>query len=309
MLRLEIASIRLNVNETRRQKLKEMKKQVRRDASRILFCTIAGVIMSVNIRTFVHTGGLLPGGFSGVTILLQNIFQRFLGLQIPYGAFYFLLNFVPALISFKYIGKKFTLYSCITILINSVATDIIPVKVITYDVLLISIFGGMINGFAISLCLKAGATSGGTDFIAIAVSEKYGIDFFNYILAFNAMVLACDGFLFGWDKALYSIIFQFTSTEVIHICYKRYKKNTLLIVTDYPEDVTNVIYKTTGHGATDVHAVGSYDNEPRTMVYSVISSEDLKKVIKEVRDVDSKAFINVMNTEALYGKFWMRPND
>ena len=87
------------------------------------------------------------------------------------------------------------------------------------DMLLISVFGGIINGFSISLCLIAGATSGGTDFISIAISEKYHVDAFNYILIFNAVMLTADGFIFGWEKALYSIIFQYTSTQVINLIY------------------------------------------------------------------------------------------
>ena len=153
------------------------------------------------------------------------------------------MNSVPIVIAFKFIGKKFTLYSCITILLVTFLTDIIPVYAITYDVLLISIFGGLINGFAITLCLKADATTGGTDFIAIAISERFGIDSFNYILFFNAIILTIDGYIFGWDKALYSIIFQFSSTQVIHILYKRYKKNTLLIVTQKPKEIADMIYE------------------------------------------------------------------
>ena len=73
-----------------------------------------------------------------------------------------------------YRGKKFTLYSCLCIVLTSVLTDLIPGIAITSDVLLISIFGGIINGFAISLCLLTGSTTGGTDFISIYLSEKKG---------------------------------------------------------------------------------------------------------------------------------------
>lgn len=92
------------------------------------------------------------------------------------------------------------------IVVSGILTDIVPSFPMTQDILLISIFGGLINALAISLCLFANATSGGTDFIAIFLSEKYGIDSWNYIFAGNVVILGIAGALFGWDKALYSII-------------------------------------------------------------------------------------------------------
>ncbi|SKC08677.1 Uncharacterized membrane-anchored protein YitT, contains DUF161 and DUF2179 domains [Lachnospiraceae bacterium] len=289
--------------------MKDSEKIVLRDIKRILLCIVAGVIISINLKSFVHAGGLLPGGFSGLTILIQNLAERFLSLELPYGPIYLALNALPIVISFRAIGKKFTLFSCITIVMTSVLTDMIPVQPITYDVLLTSIFGGLINGVAISLCLKADATSGGTDFISIYISEKYGLDAWNYILIFNACVLAVNGALFGWDKALYSIIFQFTTTQAIHGLYKRYWKNTLLIVTDKPKLVTDAIYRLTKHGATDISGIGSYQETPRTVVYSVVSTTDLKKVICEVKQIDPCAFINVIKTDQVEGRFTLPKTD
>ena len=276
---------------------------------RVPGCILAGTIMAINYRTFVHTGGLLPGGFAGVTFLLQNVFQRFFNFDLPYAPVYLLLNFFPIMLGYKKIGKKFTIFSCVTIVVSAVLTDIIPIHVITYDPLLISVFGGLINGFAISICLHCQATSGGTDFISIYISEKYGIDAWNYIFYFNMAILGIDGILFGWDKALYSIIFQFTSTQILTILYKRYRKNTLLIVTNYPDEVAQTISEITTHGATDIDAYGSYSNDHRTLVYSVVSEEELNRVVSRVETVDPEAFINVIRTERLIGKFNMRPTD
>ena len=164
---------------------------------------VASVIMAVNIRSFVDAGGLFPGGFNGLTLLIQRSAQQFCGLTLPFSLINFLLNAVPAVICFRLIGKRFTVYSCLSIVLTSVLTDLLPSMPLTNDVLLVSIFGGIVNGFAISLCLLGGATSGGTDFIAVAVSERLGVDAWNYILLGNAAMLAVAGLLFGWDKALY----------------------------------------------------------------------------------------------------------
>ena len=172
---------------------------------------IAAVLFAVNIKTFVKAGGLYPGGFNGLTLLIQGIFQEFAGMEIPYTLINVILNAIPVFIGLKFIGVKFTMSSCVVIVLSSILTDLIPSQPITYDPLLISIFGGLINGFVVSLCLIGNTSSGGTDFIAIYFSEKNGQDIWNYILCGNAVILVVAGLLFGWDKALYSIIFQFTS--------------------------------------------------------------------------------------------------
>ena len=145
---------------------------------------------------------------------------------------------------------------------------------------------------------------GGTDFFAIFFSEKHGIDIWNYILLCNACVLAIAGLLFGWDVALYSIIFQFTSTQVIHIMHRRYKKNTLFIVTTKPDDVYESIQNLTQHSATSFQGTGCFSCEEVSLLYSVVSEEEAKRVIKKVREVDPHAFINIIKTDYINGRFY-----
>jgi uncharacterized membrane-anchored protein YitT (DUF2179 family) len=265
--------------------------------------------MAANIKTFVRTGGLYPGGATGLTVLVQRIGEMWFDVEIPYTLVNLLLNAVPIYIGFRFIGKKFTLYSCLMIVLTGVLTDMLPAYVITYDTLLISIFGGMINGFVISLCLMMNATSGGTDFIAIFLSEKKGIDSWNIIFGLNVIILSAAGLLFGWDKALYSIIFQFASTQVLHFLYTRYQKETLLIVTNKADDVCAAINTVSRHGATILHGEGSYEHKERTLVYSVVSKSESKHVILAVKKADNAAFINSMKTETLTGRFYQKPNE
>ncbi len=276
---------------------------------RLALVALASVIMAVNIKSFVDAGGLFPGGFNGLTLLIQRSAQEFLGITLPFSLINFLLNAVPAVISFRLIGKRFTLYSCLMIVLTSVLTDFLPSFKLTDDVLLISVFGGIINGFAISLCLLGRATSGGTDFIAVALSERLNIDAWNYILFGNAAMLAVAGLLFGWDKALYSILFQFASTQVVHLLNPRYKRTTLFIISDKAEQIYEQIKDSTHHGATLFQGTGLYNGEPRSMIYSVIAGNQVKKVTKAVRAIDPHAFINILKTDQVAGNFYQRPND
>lgn len=195
------------------------------------------------------------------------------------------------------------------ILLTGILTDLIPGYVITQDILLIAIFGGIINGCAISLCLLFDATTGGTDFIAIFLSERKGMDSFNIILLFNIVILLAAGLLFGWDKALYSIIFQYASTQMLHILYRRYQQGTMFIVTDSPQKICDMIYEICHHGATIMEGQGAYEHKEKYIVYSVVSRAETRKISKAVRLVDPGAFVNIMRTEQLYGRFYRRPED
>ena len=282
---------------------------LKKDGKRIVIICLASVIMAINIKTFVSTGGLYPGGATGLTILIQSICRIYFDTPISYTLVNLLLNIIPIYIGFRFIGKKFTLYSCLMIILTAILTDVIPDIAVTYDILLISIFGGIINGFVVSLCLSMNATTGGTDFISIFLSEKKGVDSWNFILAFNIVIIMIAGLLFGFDKALYSIIYQYTSTQMLHMLYTRYQKQTLFIVTNNAETVCEAINRVSMHGATIMSAEGSYEHHARKIVYSVVSKEESKEVIRAVKEADEGAFVNAIRTEELFGRFYYRPNE
>ena len=286
-----------------------MKMNWKEDVRRFVIVCLAAVIMALNIKTFVKTGGLFPGGATGLTILIQRSARMFFHIEVPYTLVNVILNAIPVYIGFRYIGKKFTGYSCLMILLSGILTDLLPGYSITSDTLLISIFGGIINGSVMSLCLFGNATTGGTDFIAIFLSERKGMDAWNLVLGLNVLILAVAGLLFGWDKALYSIIYQYASTQVLHTLYKKYQQQTLFIVTNHPRAVCDAISPVSHHGATILQGEGSYELEERNMVYSVVSSAESKHVIKAVREVDEHAFINAIKTSQLSGRFYQKPED
>lgn len=276
---------------------------------RLVLILIASAVMSANIKSFVQAGGLFPGGFNGLALMIQRSAEKFGGFSLPFSVISLILNAVPAVISFRLIGKKFTVYSCLMILLTSVLTDLIPSVPITDDVLLICIFGGIINGFAISLCLMGRATSGGTDFIAVALSNRLNIDAWNYIFLGNAVMLAAAGLLFGWDKALYSIIFQFASTQVVQMLNIRTKRKTMFIISDDSEEIYNRLKDATHHSATLFHGTGLYNGAPRAMLYTVISGDQVKKMTKTVHEIDPSAFINVIHSDHVAGNFYRQPDD
>jgi uncharacterized membrane-anchored protein YitT (DUF2179 family) len=284
------------------------------NTGRRLTLIIAGsAIIAFNINTFVHAGRLLPGGFTGLTLLVQECAKRYAGITIPFSPILFLLNAAPVVISFRFIGKRFSLYSCLAIMLTGLLTDFMPLMFIEmiqlHDTLLSAVFGGILNAVGISLCLRAEATSGGTDFIAIFIAEKYCRDAFSYILAGNCVILAVAAYLFSLEQALYSIIFQYTTTMGLGILYKAYKQMTMFIVTSNPDQIYNFIREKTNHGATSFTGKGQYEKSDRVMLYSVISANEVNALVAGIRKIDPGAFVNVVKTEQLGGRFYRRPRD
>ena len=257
----------------------------------------------------MRAGDLFPGGVTGLSLLIQRLVLKFTGTEIPYSPINILLNAFPVYVGFRFIGKKFTLLSLLTIFVSSILTDLLPGYVITYDPLLISVFGGILNGVAISLCLTADATSGGTDFIAIYFSQKRGVETWNMVLGFNVVILLIAGFFFSWDDALYSIIFQYVSTQTLRVLYRSYQQQTLFVVTSKAQEVCDAISIASHHGATIVDAEGAHDHGKLKMVYSVVSGADAKLVIQAVRETDPDAFVNSIRTTEIRGHFYMKPKD
>lgn len=286
-----------------------IKEQKRKQYLRPFVVVIAAIIMSLNIKIMVRNGGLYPGGATGLTILTQTILEKFFHIEVSYTLINIVWNSLPVYIGFKYIGKNFTFFSLVMIVLNSVMVDMIPKYTLTSDILLISVFGGMLNGLAIALCLKVDATTGGTDFISIFLSEKYGIDGFNMVLILNAFILITAGLLFGWDKALYSIIYQFVSTQTIHLLYRSYSQVTLIIISDKVNEISDMIHAVTQHGATIINAEGAYHYDDRKMIYSVINESSEKAIIGNILAIDPHAFINCLRTKEIRGHFNQIPKD
>ena len=303
-----------------------MKTRLQHEIIRYLILAAAALLLALDYRTFVAWGQLYPGGAAGLAMLVQRLSQLavdFFGLdyEVPFGPINLVLNAIPVYIGFRYIGKRFTLQSLYVIFLSSFLTDILPVDALTAfipahelarlqsDPFVTSLFGGIVFGFAIALCLRWNATSGGTDFIAIYLSEKKGRETWNIILGLNAVILLAGGFWFGWTGALYSIVFQFVYLQVVHLMYRTYQYQTLMIVTTRPDKVCEAIYRISHHGATVLDARGSFNGEARSVVMSVVAADDTSHIYALCKSIDADAFINTVSTSRVIGRFYLRPRD
>lgn len=281
-------------------------RQVLRTIAIVIFSSF---IYSLAINAFVEAGNLFPGGFSGISLLITRAAKQFYGVNIPFSIPYFSLNIIITILVFKYIGKMFVSYSILWYTSTSLFTTILPSFPLTSDILLISVFGGIMCGLALVLALRNNASSGGLDFIAIYAASRFNISTWNYVFLFNSFILVLAGVLFGWTQALYSIIFQFCSTQIINEMHNRYKLKNLYIITTKPEEVCEMIFRSTRHGITKLWGEGAYTHQPKCFLFMTLNAYQVLEVVEAIRVVDPNAFINVATAERIFGNYYQKPLD
>lgn len=272
----------------------------------ILAVTISAFLQSFVIQVFVRPSHLLSAGFTGLSILISDICELY-GIHFSISLGILLLNIPVALFCYKHISKRFSLLSCICFGLNSLFLSIFKFQPLFNDQMLNVIFGGFLNGFAVSLALRTGGSSGGTDFIAQYISNRLNKSIWDYVFGFNCIMLAVFGYLFGWKFAGYSILFQFLSTRTISTFYQRYSQVTVEITTQYPEKVYDAFYHSCNHGMTIFEGMGGYSHKKMYLCKSVISAYEVKDVINSVRIADPQVIINTYSTLHFYGNYRQVP--
>lgn len=279
------------------------------DIKLLVLSIVSAAINAIAITSFSIPAKLYPGGFSGISRLTTDVLFDFFGISVPYSVLYLLLNLISSIFVFKSIGKKFTIYSIIQFSLASLFSLIFPQLFFLKDTLLYCVFGGIINGIAVGIALSCDFSTGGMDFFTVYFSNKFKKSILSYSLYINIFILVLAGLIYGWDRALYSIIFQFCSTQVVKVMHQRYTYTTLTIITNKPDEVANTILSNVRHGITEIKAEGYFSKKDVTMLYMVVNSYQYRDVVKYVLSCDPHAFINVQKTEEIYGNYYQKPLD
>lgn len=269
-----------------------------REIKTIIVIVLATLIQVVALQSIIRPANLLPGGFLGISFLMHNL------TQISISVSTFVLNAIVAMICYKGLSKRFAIYSMIQVTLSSVLLATLKFDPIIDDVILSVLIGGAVNGIYIAMTLSVGASTGGTDFIALYLSNKKGKSIWEYVFVFNTILLMIFGVTHNFEAAGYSILFQFISTKTIENFYHRYDQLTLQIITKKPEEIMAYYFEHHRHAMSCVDAVGGYSKEKVYMLYAVISSYELNDITNGILKVDNKVIINVMKTERFIGNFY-----
>ena len=267
---------------------------------------LSALIMAFATKNLVRPAGTLSGGFMGVAIMADMI-AELLGGSLPTSIGLLCLNVPVALFCAKKISKRFVFFSLLQVILTSLFLPLMPTYPLFDDTVLNVIFGGFLFGISITVALKGNASSGGTDFIALYISNKSGREIWNQVFVFNAMLLIIFGFIFGFEAAGYSILFQFISTKTVSNFHTRYKRVMLHIYTKCKDDIVSVYCKKFHHGITVLDGVGGYSNKPVSLLTAIVSSYEVDDVIMAMKEVDPQVIINVSKSEKYVGRFYNEP--
>lgn len=269
---------------------------------------VIGALFSASaIKIFVQAGTLVPSGVAGITSLLVMEVEKFLNIRLSFGLFYVLINLGILSFVFKHLGKKFITLSLLHVFLTSLFVEILPVTFLTNDMILIAIFGGLINGIGVSIALKMNGSAGGTDFIAIYYSKVKNKPMWDKIMYFNIAMLLYFGWQYNWNLAFYSIIYQVISTIIIDTYHDRYKLSSLRIITTDPVEVSAEIQKVVRHGITKLDGVGMYKKREKSMLYMVANTFEVDLIVETVNTIDPTAFIEIASVQRIEGNYYQQP--
>ncbi|MEH7546472.1 uncharacterized membrane-anchored protein YitT (DUF2179 family) [Neobacillus bataviensis] len=265
---------------------------------------IAGAfINALAMNLFLIPANVYSSGFTGVAQLLSKVLSDYTPINVSMGFLLLLLNIPVAILGWKKVGKSFTVYSFISVLLTSLFLSLIPIKQVSHDILLNAVFGGVILAIGVGITLKWGASTGGVDIIAMVLSRMKDKPVGPYMFVLNGVIIITAGFLYGWEKALYTLVTLYTSTRVIDAIHTRHAKLTAMIVTKKADEMKKAIHASLVRGITMIPAKGAFSNETREMLMIVITRYELFDLERIIQEVDPNAFTNIVQTTAVYGFF------
>ena len=270
---------------------------------------ISALSQAYVIQVFIQPANLLSSGFTGVAILIEKITSTYFGFSFSTSLGMIVLNVPVAILCYKNISPRFTLFSLLQVFLASLFLKVCQFQPLFNDILLNITFGGVSYGLMAVLVLRGNASTGGTDFIALYISNKKGKSIWEYVFVFNTLILMIFGSMFGWIHAGYSILFQFISTGTIDSFYHRYERVTLQVTTKKAQAVMDKYIKNYRHGISCVEAIGGYSHEKMYLLHTVVSSYEVLDIVELMKTVDSHIIVNVIKTENFFGGFYRPPID
>lgn len=272
---------------------------------RIINIILGTLLMSLSINLFLVPHGLLSGGVTGISIVLQYL------TNINSGIYILLLNIPIFIIGLRYIDKEFAIVSLFGMLSLSffvfLTNDLSSKKIIS-DLLASTIYGGLLTGLGSGIIFKNRASTGGTDIISVVIKRNYEIKISTLMFSMNLVIVLIGGLIKNPTLAIYTLISIFIASNVMNKILVGFdSKKLLFIVTDRDQELSQELLKTIKRGVTLFYGEGAYTGNKKKVIYCVITARQLSQVKTVVNSVDPKAFISVLDTSEIQGKGFKRP--
>jgi uncharacterized membrane-anchored protein YitT (DUF2179 family) len=264
---------------------------------------LGSVIAAVGLEIFLVPNKVIDGGITGISIMLSYITGWKLGF------FLFLLNIPFFFIGYKQIGKTFALSTLYGIIVLSIITSLLhPVPAFTQDILLAAVFGGIILGIGVGLVIRYGGSLDGTEILAILFNNKLPFSVGEIIMFFNLFILGSAGFVFTWDRAMYSLIAYFVAFKTIDITVTGLDESkSAWIISENSKQIGEAILNRLGRGVTYMNGEGAYSGDDKKVIFCVINRLEEAKLKEIVTEFDDTAFLAVGDiAEVRGGRFKKR---
>ncbi|SFB01681.1 MULTISPECIES: YitT family protein [Selenomonas] len=258
---------------------------------------VGAVIAAFGLEEFLIPNNVIDGGIVGVSIMMETI----TGMSM--GVFLVLLNIPFLFMGYKQIGKNFAIATLVAICFLAVWSEIFdPLEKVTDDPFLAAIFGGIIDGIGVGMIIRAGGSLDGTEIVAIIMDKKSVFSVGEVVMFINLFILSSAGLLYGWDKAMYSLVAYFVISKMIDVVIKGLDESyAVMIVTNEHEEITSALNDRLGRGVTLLHGAGGYTGESKEVLYCVVTRLEVDKLKEIVLDKDENAFVTINAVHDIVG--------
>jgi len=257
---------------------------------------IGSVLAAIGLEIFLVPNDIVDGGITGISIMASYL------TKLPLGAFIFTLNIPFIVLGYYQIGKTFVFSTLYSITILSIGVSILhPIPGLTHDILLAAVFGGIILGIGVGLVIRYGGSLDGTEMIAIVVTKRIGLSVGEVVMFINIFILSSAGLIFGWDRAMYSLIAYFIAFKVIDMTIQGLDESkALMIVTDKADELAEVLLARLGRGVTFLEGRGGYSGQSKGVLYSVINRLEIAKLKTIIDEIDENAFVTIHDVHEVF---------
>lgn len=272
------------------------KSQLMKIFANIAFLTLGAVITGFALETFLVPNNIIDGGIIGISMIVSHITKMNLGILV------LILNAPFILLALQKMGKKFVFQTAYANIILALSINFFHHYKVTGDVLLATVFGGIILGVGVGLILKNEGSLDGTEILSLLVSKKFGCSVGEFIMGLNLFIYMVAGKVFGWESAMYSIMTYFIASKVIDVVMEGLNSSkSVRIISDDSCAIGQALIEKLDVSVTYLQGIGGYTGQDKDIIYCVISRLELPKMLEIIKDIDPKAFVSVVDVHEVYG--------
>lgn len=286
-------------------KIKKLIKEIELDKRTIqdyFVILIGSTLVAVSLRVFLVPARLASGGISGLAQIINSYTSWPIGVMVLLG------NLPLFILGWRFLGgPRFAARTAFAILSFSILVDIpvpfLPGEGITEDIVLNTLYGGVVSGIGYGLVYRGRGTSGGTDILARILSSWRGIPVTQSYLITDALIIFLAGLSFSWENALYSLVLLYISgIGAESISQGSNVLRTGLIITANPEPIIAEIFQRLRRGVTIMNAQGGYSGQEKALLLCVVTRAEVPHLKSITRDLDPKAFLIIGQAHEVRGE-------